>query len=309
MNEDLVPIEMSYVLSWHPYSRANDLIEEFGEFSKELEVVARSRGGNAAVDLLTGKGVADSPQIAKTIIQSIVFSMTDIYELCLDQAEKIEKICQVTEHDMVSHIKGLEKGERVTIHFGPIPEIFDSLCEFLVCSILRRALEMWMAVQYVLAAGKISDGDLTATVKEQKRKKFLSYIATELSEEPLIVDDDLLEWINTTADTTITFFDEQFNIFKGLKSHRVSDFLFMINWKQLYVNIYSELLVISEIVYTSFGSSNRWDDSPLILPIIMLSSGAVAHNRTILDVFNGVLPENCPKIRAHKRLMLKLFPS
>lgn len=309
MAEGPEPVDMSFVLSWHPYSRANDLIEEFGEFSKELEVVARSRGGIAAVDLFTGTGIADSTQIAKTILQSIVFSMTDIYELCLDQAEKIEKICVVSEHDMVANVKGLERGERVAIHFGPIPEIFDSLCEYLICSILRRDYEMWMAVQYVKAAGKVADGEVDTEVSSQKSNKYLSYIATELSEEPLIIDDDMLDWISASAEPIISDLETQFQIYKKLNYQRVSDFLFMINWKQLYVNLYSELLVISEIIYTSFGSSNRWDDSPLVLPIVMLSSGAVSYHRTLIDIFNCVLPENCPKMRAHKRLMQKLFPS
>ncbi|OHT02391.1 hypothetical protein TRFO_30517 [Tritrichomonas foetus] len=307
---ELNEIEMSYVLSWHPYSRANDLIEAFGEFSKELEVVARSRGGIAAADLFTGRGIADATHIAKTILQSIVFSMTDIYELCLDQAEKIEKICEVTEHDMLSHVKGLEKGERVTIHFGPIPQLFDSLCEYLVCSILRRVLEMWMALKYLSAARKISDGEADFVFKrDEKELKFLRYIASELSEDPLIVDDDMINWIKSSASDTINDIEAQYNKFKEMKAHRVSDFIFMINWKQFYVNIYSEILVISEIVYTSFGSSSRWDDSPLILPIIMLSSGAVSYQRTIMTVFNCVLPENCPKMRAHKRLLQKLFPA
>ncbi|OHT01576.1 hypothetical protein TRFO_07454 [Tritrichomonas foetus] len=302
-------VEMSYVLSWHPYSRANDLIEAFGEFSKELEVVARSRGGKAAVDIFSGHGIADSPHVVKTIIQSVVFAMTDVYELCLDQAEKIEKICEVTEHDMCSHVKGLDKGERVTIHFGPIPQLFDSLCEYLVCSILRRALEFWMAVKYVCAAGKVADGEKDATVPEQKQMKFLSYIATELSEDPLIVDDDMINWIKSSAADVISDLETAFRKYKEFKVHRVSDYLFMINWKQFFVNIYNEVLVISEIIYTSFGSSSRWDDSPLILPIIMLGAGAVSNSRDLRTVFNCVLPENCPKMRAHKRLLQKLFPA
>ena len=302
--------EMSYVLAWHPYSRANDLIEAFGEFSKELEVVARSRGGIASADLFTGKGIADSTHIAKTILQSIVFSMTDIYELCLDQAEKIEKICEVTEHDMLAHVKGLDKGERVTVHFGPIPQLFDSLCEYLVCSILRRVFEMWMALKYLAAARKISDGETNIEFnREQKELKFLRYIASELSEDPLIIDDDMINWIRSSSADTINILESEYNKFKELKAHRVADFLFMINWKIFFINIYSEILIISEIVYTSFGSSSRWDDSPLILPIIMLSAGAASYQRTVITVFNGVLPENCPKMRAHKRLLLKLFPS
>ena len=302
-------VEMSYVLAWHPYSRANDLIEAFGEFSKELEVVARSRGGVAAVDIFTGRGVSDSPHVAKTIIQSVVFSMTDIYELCLDQAEKIEKICEVTEHDMIAHVKGLDKGERVAIHFGPIPKLFDSLCEYLVASILRRALEFWMAVKYIRAASKLADGETDVIGPCEKQIKFLSYIATELSEDPLIIDDEIINWIKTSASDVITDLDDAFSRFRTYKVHRVADFLFMINWRQFFVNIYNEVLVISEIIYTSFGSSSRWDDSPLILPIIMLSSGAVSNTRDLKTVFNCVLPDNCPKMRAHKRLLLKLFPA
>lgn len=302
--------EMSYVLSWHPYSRSNDLIEAFGEFSKELEVVARSRGGIPSADLFTGKGIAESTHIGKTILQSVVFSMTDIYELCLDQAEKIEKVCEVTDHDMLSHVKGLDKGERVTIHFGPIPQLFDSLCEYLICSIIRRVFEMWMALKYLSAARRICDGEANVEFnRQQKELKFLKYIATELSEDPLIVDDDMINWIKSSAADAITDLENQLNKFKEMKVHRVADFLFMINWKSFYVNLYSEILVISEIIYTSFGSSSRWDDSPLILPIVMLSAGASASHRTILTIFQGVLLETSPKMRAHKRLLLKLFPS
>lgn len=302
--------EMSYVLSWHPYSRSNDLIEAFGEFSKELEVVARSRGGIPSADLFTGKGIAESTHIGKTILQSVVFSMTDIYELCLDQAEKIEKVCEVTDHDMLSHVKGLDKGERVTIHFGPIPQLFDSLCEYLICSIIRRVFEMWMALKYLSAARRICDGEANVEFnRQQKELNFLKYIATELSEDPLIVDDDMINWIKSSAADAITDLENQLNKFKEMKVHRVADFLFMINWKSFYVNLYSEILVISEIIYTSFGSSSRWDDSPLILPIVMLSAGASASHRTILTIFQGVLLETSPKMRAHKRLLLKLFPS
>lgn len=309
MSETPESIDMSIVLSWHPYTRANDLIKEFGEFSKQLEVVARSRGGIASIDMLTGYGVADNPNIAKTIIQSIVFSMTDIYELCLDQSDKIEKICSVSEHDAVAHVKGLERRERVTIHFGPIPKTFETLCKYLVCSILRRCCEMWMSLQYVKAARKQEDGDIDAEVSEEKIKKFLDYIASELFEEPLIIDDDMLNWIRSSSQAAILELEKQFEIYSNFRSKRVSDFLVMINWRQSFVNIYSELLIISEIIYTSFGSSNRWDDSPLILPIVMLSSGAVSYHRTVVDVFNGILPENCPKMGAHKRLLQKLFPS
>lgn len=236
--------------------------------------------------------------------------MTDIYELCLDQAEKIEKICEVTEHDMLAHVKGLDKGERVTIHFGPIPQLFDSLCEYLVCSILRRVFEMWMALKYLAAARKISDGESNIVFnRDQKELKFLKYIASELSEDPLIIDDDMINWIRSESADTINIIEAEYNKFKDFKAHRVADFIFMINWKMFFINIYSEILVISEIVYTSFGSSSRWDDSPLILPIIMLSAGAASYQRTVITVFNGVLPENCPKMRAHKRLLLKLFPS
>lgn len=302
-------VPMSFVLAWHPYSRSNDLIEAFGEFSKELEVVARSRGGRAAVDLFTGRGIVDSPHIAKTILQSVVFSMTDIYELCLNQAEKIEKICDVTEHDMVANVKGLEKGERVDIHFGPVPEVFDSLCEYLVCSVLKSAFVLWMAVQYVKEAGKICDGDTSDGVSESKQLKFLSYIATELSEDPLIIDDDMIGWIKETAAPDLEDMKKQLEFFKGLKAHRISDFLLFINWKRFFVTLYSEVLVISEVVYTSFGSSSRWDDCPLILPIIMLSAGSLSNSRTLMTLFTGLLPEQAPKMRAHKRLMLKLFPS
>lgn len=302
-------VEMSYVLAWHPYSRSNDLLKEFGQFSKELEVVARSRGGMAAVDIFSGRGIEDGSHIAKTILQSVVFSMTDIYDLCLTQADKIEKICVVTEHDMVANVKGLEKGERVTIHFGPVPELFDSLCEYLVCSILRRVVEMWIAVQYVRAADKVAMGESDVSVSEEKKKKILAYIATELSEDPLVVDDEMIEWIEKSAADVVGDLEKQFQAYKNCSVHRVSDFIFMINWKQFFVNLYSEILVINEIVYTSYGSSSRWDDTPLILPIIMMSAGAVSNQRTLMTVLNGILPENCPKMRAHKRLMLKLFPS
>jgi hypothetical protein len=309
MVEDLPQVEMSFVLAWHPYSRSNDLPEAFGQFSKELEVVARSRGGNPAVDIFTGRGISTNDHIVKTILQSVVFSTTDVYELCLAQAEKIEKICSVSDHDIIAHVKGLEKGERVAIHFGPIPTVFDSLCEFLVCRILQRVVEAWMAVYYVKAAQKVVDGQLDVAVSDEKSQKILSYIATELSEDPLIIDDDMVDWIAAGAQATIADLKAQLEIFKGLKGHRIADFLFLIKWKQFFVNLYSEILVICEIVYTSFGSSSRWDDTPLVLPIIMMSSGAVSLQRTIMNVFNGVLPENCPRIRAHKRLLLKLFPA
>lgn len=307
MTEEDRQVDMSCVLAWHPYSRANDLPEEFGQFSKELEVVARSRGGQAAVDLFSGNGIATSPHIAKTILQSVVFSLTDIYGMCLEQAEKIEHICTVSEHDMVANVKGLVQGERVPIHFGPVPDLFDSLCEYQVCTILRRCYEMWMAVQYVKCAQKIHDGDLTATVPKEKSDHFLQYIATELSEDPLIVDDDMIEWIGQGV--AVEDLKARLEEFRAMKSHRVSDFIFMINWSQFYVNLYGDVLTICEMIYTSFGSSSRWDQSPLLLPIVMLSSGAVSLQRTIMNVFNCVIPENAPKMRAHRRLLSKLFPS
>jgi len=309
MSEELSQVEMSYVLAWHPYSRSNDLPEAFGQFSKELEVVARSRGGHAAVDMFTGRGISCNTPIAKTIFQSIVFSMTDIYDLCLQQADKIEKICSVSDHDIVAHVKGLEKGERVALHFGPIPEVFESMCEFLVCRALQRVFEAWMAALYLKAAQKFVDGEADADVSDEKKQEIIRYIATELSEEPLILDDGMVDWITEQAGPSIDEVRQQFQQFKALKAHRITDFIFMIKWKNFFVNLYSEVLVICEVVYTSFGSSSRWDSSPLLLPIVMLSSGAVSLNRTIVNVFNGVLPDNCPRIRAHKRLLLKLFPS
>jgi hypothetical protein len=309
MSEDLAQVDMSYVLGWHPYSRSNDLPEAFGQFSKELEVVARSRGGNAAVDIFTGRGISTNDHIVKTILQSVVFSLTDIYDLCLDQAEKIERICVVSDHDIVAHVKGLEKGERVPLHFGPIPAVFESLCECLVCRVLLRVVEAWMAVYYLKAAQKLIDGDPEAAVPDEKQRKILSYIATELKEDPLILDDDMLDWIATGAADTIADLKANFEQFKALRAHRITDFLFLIKWKNFFVNLYSEVLVICEVVYTSYGSSSRWDSTPLVLPIVMLSAGAVSLQRTIMNVFNGLLPDNCPRIRAHKRLLLKLFPS
>ena len=148
-------VNMSYVLAWHPYSRSNDLPEAFGQFSKELEVVARSRGGIATVDLLTGRGIADGSHIARTILQSVVFSLTDIYDLCLSQAEKVQKLCNGSDHDVIVQVKGLDKGERVALHFGPISAaVFDSLWEYQMCVILKCVLEMWMTVYYVKAAEK-----------------------------------------------------------------------------------------------------------------------------------------------------------
>ncbi|EAY18658.1 hypothetical protein TVAG_062630 [Trichomonas vaginalis G3] len=309
MSEELQEVNMSYVLAWHPYSRANDLPEAFGQFAKELEVVARSRGGVAAVDLFTGRGLQNGFHIAKTILQSVVFGVTDIYDLCLQQADEIEKCCVIEEHDMVAKVKGLEQGERVPIHFGPVPELFDSLCEFLCCNILRRVLEMWMAVAYVKAAHKVANGDANATVPNEKMIKFLTYIATELSEPPLVVDDDLLEWIKDAAQDAIKDIDAKFQEFKGLSAHRVDDFIFMINWQNLFINLYNDILVISEIIYTSYGSSKSWDQSPLLLPIVMMSAGAVSLQRTIMNVFKTCIPENAPKMRAHQRLMQKLFPA
>jgi hypothetical protein len=83
----------------------------------------------------------------------------------------------------------------------------------------------------------------------------------------------------------------------------------MIKWKNFFVDLYSEVLIICEVVYTSYGSSSRWDSTPLLLPLVMLSAGAVSLQRTVMNVFTGALPDNCPRIRAHKRLLLKLFPS
>lgn len=309
MTDSSEQFPMSFVLAWHPYSRSNDLIEAFGEFSKELEVVARSRGGIAAVDLFTGRGIADNTPIAKTILQSIVFSVTDIYELCLEQAEKIEKICQVEEYDMIANVKGLDKGERVALHFGPVPELFDTLAEYLVCSVLRRTVEMWMAVQYVKEAGRLCDGDMIDGVSDKKKETFLTYIATELSEDPFIIDDDLLDWIRDSSEPLIQDLKTQLDAFKAMKVHRMCDFLDMIKWKQYFIALYSEILVISEVIYTSYGSSSRWDDAPLILPLIMMGAGALSNNRTLIDIFNRVLPENSPKMRAHKRLLNKLFPA
>jgi hypothetical protein len=302
-------VPMCQVLAWHPYSRSNDLLEEFGEFSKELEVVARSRGGVAAVDLFSGRGIEKGSRIAKTILQSVIFAMTDVYGLCIAQADKIEKICQVTEHDVTANMKGLEKGERIAVHFGPVPELFDSLCEYLICQILRRTLEMWMAVQYVKAAAKLCRGDVSAVVPPKKKVSFLSYVATELSEDPLIVDDDMIDWISNAANLTLTDLETTFQEFRNLKVHHISDFLWMIKWKRFFQSLYNEVLVISELIYTSYGSSTRWDDSALILPITMLSSGAVSNQRTLTTVFNGLLPENSARMRAHKRLLRKLFPS
>ena len=309
MTEEEQAVNMSYVLAWHPYSRSNDLPEEFGQFAKELEVVARSRGGVAAVDLFTGRGIENGAHIAKTILQSIVFSVTDVYDLCLEQADEIEKCCVVEEHDTLAKVKGLEQGERVTIHFGPVPELFDSLCEYLCCNILRRVLEMWMAVAYIKAANKVANGDLSATVPKEKKLKFLTYIATELSEPPLVVDDDLLDWISTTASEATDELEQKFQDFKKYSVHRVADFVFMINWPVYYMNLYNDILVISEIIYASYGSSSRWDQSALILPIVMMSSGAVSLQRTIQNVFMSIIPENSPKMRAHERLMQKLFPA
>ena len=309
MGEEEQAVNMSYVLAWHPYSRSNDIPEAFGQFAKELEVVARSRGGVAAVDLFTGRGIENGSHIAKTILQSIVYSVTDLYDLCLEQADEIEKCCQVEEHDIIAKVKGLEQGERVVIHFGPLPEQFDSLCEFLCCNILRRVLEMWIAVAYVKAANKVANGDKDASVPDKKKLKFLTYIATELSEPPLVVDDDLLDWINNTASESIQELEAKFQEFKSYSVHRVSDFVFMINWPVYFMSLYNDILVISEIIYTSYGSSSRWDQTPLILPIIMLSSGAVSLQRTIQNVFMSIIPENSPKMRAHMRLMQKLFPA
>ena len=308
-SEEPIQVPMSYVLAWHPYSRSNDLPEEFGQFSKELEVVARSRGGEATVDIFSGRGIETGYHIAKTILQSVVFSMTDLYDMCLEQAEKIEPICTVNEHDMIANVKGLEKGERVPIHFGPIPESFDSLCEFLICDTLRRVVEMWMAIQYVKAAKRVCAGEVDVTVPESKKMKFLSYIATELSEDPLIIDDELIDWISAQSNIVIQEIDAKFQKFKTFKTHRISAFIFMLNWSQFYVNIYSQVLTICEIVYTSYGSSSRWDMSPLLLPIIVLSAGAVSDQRTIQTVFHRVIPEHSPRMRAHCRLLLKLFPS
>jgi hypothetical protein len=309
MTDEPVQVEMSYVLGWHPYSRSNDLPEAFGQFSKELEVVARSRGGHAAVDFFTGRGISTNHHIIKTILQSVVFAMTDIYDLCLEQAEKIERICAVSDHDIVAHVKGLEKGERVALHFGPVPAVFESLCECLVCRILLRVVEAWIAVYYLKAAQKLIDGDFEADVSDEKKRKILTYIASELKEDPLVLDDDMVDWISNGAADTIADLKTQFEQFKALKAHRITDFLFMIKWKNFYRNLFSEILVICEIVYTSYGASARWDTAPLVLPIVMLSAGAVSLQRTITNVFNGVLPDNCPRIRAHKRLLLKLFPS
>jgi hypothetical protein len=300
---------MSYVLAWHPYSRSNDLPEAFGQFSKELEVVARSRGGVAAVDLFTGRGIENGIHIAKTILQSIVFSVTDIYDVCLEQADAIEKCCQIEEHDTCAKVKGLEQGERVVIHFGPVPELFDSLCEYLCCNILRRVLEMWMAVAYVKAATKICKGEMDAKVTDEKQIKFLTYIATELSEPPLVVDDDLLDWIKSTASKAVDELEAKFQEFKKLTVHRIDDFIFMINWPTFFMNLYNDILTISEIIYASYGSSNRWDQSALILPIVMMSSSAVSLQRTIQVVFTSLIPENSPRMRAHMRLMQKLFPA
>jgi hypothetical protein len=309
MSGDAAQVEMSYVLAWHPYSRSNDLPEAFGQFSKELEVVARSRGGQAAVDIFTGRGISTNDHIAKTILQSVVFSATDIYDLCLQQADKIEKICSVSDHDIIAHVKGLEKGERVALHFGPIPKVFESMCEFLVCRLLQRVYEAWMAVYYLKAAQKLIDGELSVNVPDDKQAKILRYIATELSEDPLIVDDEMVDWISESAADVIGDLRQAFDTFKGLRAHRISDFILLVKWKNFFVNLYSEVLVICEVVYTSYGSSSRWDSTPLLLPIVMLSSGAVSLQRTIVNVFNGVLPDNCPRIRAHKRLLLKLFPA
>lgn len=309
MSEELQEVNMSYVLAWHPYSRANDLPEAFGQFAKELEVVARSRGGVAAVDLFTGRGLQNGAHIAKTILQSVVFGVTDVYDLCLQQADEIEKCCIIEEHDMIANVKGLEQGERVPIHFGPIPELFDSLCEYLCCNILRRVLEMWMAVTYVKAAQKVVDGDLDATVPEEKMVKFLTYIATELSEPPLVVDDDLLEWIKNAAKDSIKDLESKFEMFKKEPEHRIDDFIFLINWSMFFINLYNDILVISEIIYTSYGSSKSWDQSPLLLPIVMMSAGAVSLQRTIMNVFKVCIPENAPKMRAHQRIMQKLFPA
>jgi hypothetical protein len=261
------------------------------------------------VDIFTGRGIAANDHIVKTILQSVVFSTTDLYERCLSQADKIEKICTVGQDNMVAHVKGLEKGERVALHFGPIPKLFDSLCEFLVCKVLQRVVQMWMAVHYIKAAQKVIEGKTDATVPNDKVRKVLSYIATELSEDPLIIDDDMVDWISAGAQDTITELENQLEFFKGLKGQRITDFLFLIKWKQFFVNLYNEVLVICEIVYTSYGSSSRWDDASLVLPIVMLGSGAVSLQRTLLNVFNGVLPANSPKMRAHKRLLLKLFPA
>jgi hypothetical protein len=235
--------------------------------------------------------------------------MTDIYGLCLEQADKIEKICNVTEHDVTANVKGLEKGERIAIHFGPVPDLFDSLCEYLVCQILRRTLEMWMAVQYVKAAARMCAGDMSAIVPPKKKVSFLSYIATELSDDPLIVDDDIIDWISNEANMSLTELENAFQEFRNLRVHRISDFVWMMHWKRFFVNLYNEVLVISELIYTSYGSATRWDDSALVLPITMLSAGAVSNQRTLATVFNGVLPENSARMRAHKRLLQKLFPA
>lgn len=309
MSEEPPQVDMAYVLAWHPYSRSNDLLEAFGQFAKELEVVARSRGGIAAVDLFSGKGISSGIHIVKTILQSVVFSVTDIYDLCLEQADKIEKICQISEYDTIATVKGYEQGERVTLHFGNVPELFDSLCEYLCCGILKRVVEIWTAANYVKAAKKICDGDINASVSPEKKTKILRYIATELSEPPLVIDDELLEWISESSSESNDILKEKLEEFRKLSCHRVSDFIFMIQWSMFYTNLYNDILVISEIVYASFGSSSRWDNSPLILPIIMMSSSAVSLQRTIMNIFSKTLPENSPRMRAHKRLMLKLFPS
>lgn len=308
MSEVVQQEEMSYVLAWYPYSRSNDLPEAFGQFSKELEVVSRSRGGNAAVDLFTGQGVATGSHIAKTILQSVIFGLTDVYGLCIEQADKIERICQVTEHDIIANVKGFEQGERVKVHFGLLPDVFETLCEYLSCCVLRRVLEMWMAVQYIRVAKAIEDGDKDAVIGEQKRHKFLTYMASELSEEPLILDDEMLNWVNQSANDVISDLDHQLEVFRGFQQPDVEDFLVLINWPLFFTNLMSEILTLSEIVYASYGSTKNWDTAPLVLPILMLSAGALSNQRTMINVFRGVLPENSPRMRAHKRLLLKLFP-
>jgi hypothetical protein len=169
------------VLGWHPFLRASDLIEEFGIFAKELEVVTRGRGGVPMVDLLTGRGVAASPQICRTVLQSVVYSLNDIFGICAAQAERIEQVCEVRDDDVIVPVKGVDARERVDIHLGPMPPVFDSVCEWQACDIARRSLELYGAMQYARGAGRVLCGE--APMRLVNLCKFVKYIAEEASGE------------------------------------------------------------------------------------------------------------------------------
>jgi hypothetical protein len=75
----------------------------------------------------------------------------------------------------------------------------------------------------------------------------------------------------------------------------------MIKWKNFFVNLDNEVRGGTQFV----RKQQSMGHSPLLLPIAILSAGAVSLQQTVTNT----VPHNGPRMGAHKCLLLRLFPS